>query len=170
MILRRYPLALALALAVTATGAATPSSTSTGDTAAASAKATDAATAAVDQFHAALRAGDGNTALALLLPSLVVYESGHVERSRDEYETQHLQADMQFVAKATTTLVSRSSRIDGPVAQVTSESTVTTERDGKPVRQHSLETMLLRNTAEGWRITHIHWSSRTLKESDQASK
>lgn len=170
MILRRYPLALALALAVTTAGAATPSSTTADDAAASSAKATDAATATVDQFHAALKAGDGKAALALLSPSLVVYESGHVERSRDEYETQHLDADMRFVAKATTTLVSRSSRIDGPVAQVTSESTVATERDGKPVRQHSLETMLLRNTAEGWRITHIHWSSRTLRESDPGSK
>ena len=138
--------------------------------AASSPRASDAATATVDRFHAALKAGDGKAALALLSPSLLVSESGHAERSRDEYEAQHLQADMQFVAKATTTLVARSSHIDGAVAQVTSESTVATEREGKPVRQHSLETMLLRNTAEGWRITHIHWSSRTLRENEAATK
>lgn len=160
MILRRYPLALAFALAATAAAAATP----------ASSPATDAATATVERFHQALKAGDGKAALALLSPSLLVYESGHVERSRDEYEAQHLQADMDFVAKATTTLVSRKSSIDGPVAQVTSESTVSSERDGKTVRQHSLETLLLRNTPEGWRITHIHWSSRTLREGDAAQK
>lgn len=160
MVLRRYLLAPAFALAATAASAATP------------APAADAATATatVERFHQALKAGDGKAALALLSPSLVVYESGHAERSRDEYEAQHLQADMDFVAKATTTLVSRSSSIDGAVAQVTSESTVSSERDGKTVRQHSLETMLLRETAEGWRITHIHWSSRTLRENGAASK
>lgn len=169
MILRRPALTVALALAATAVGAA--SSSSGGDAGTASSpKPADAATATVDRFHAALKAGDGKTALALLSPSLLVYESGHVERSRDEYEAQHLQADMDFVAKATTTLVARRSSIDGPVAQVTSESTVTSERDGKPVRQHSLETIVLRNTREGWRITHIHWSSRTLRESDPAPK
>ena len=73
----------------------------------------------VVRFLAALRAGDYETVLGLLDPQVIVYESGSVEHSRDEYAAHHMKADAEF-----------------------------------------LKSMVLRRTAEGWRIVHIHWSSR----------
>jgi hypothetical protein len=32
--------------------------------------------------------------------------------------------------------------------------------NGRPVDRLTVETMLLRRHADGWRIQHIHWSSR----------
>lgn len=122
-----------------------------------------AAVATVENFHKALDAGDGKAALALLTPQLQVFESGHVERSRDEYASRHLDADIQFSKTAQSTLASRHAEVSGDSAWVLSESDVSSQRQGKPVKQRSIETMLLRQTPQGWRIVHIHWSSRTLK-------
>ncbi len=47
-------------------------------------------------------------------------------------------------------------------AVVLSETRIGSDRDGKARTRASLETLLRRNTAHGWRITHIHWSSRVL--------
>ncbi|UUZ52432.1 hypothetical protein LP419_23420 [Massilia sp. H-1] len=41
-------------------------------------------------FHAAIHAGDKERALALMSPDIMIYESGYVERSRDEYASHHL--------------------------------------------------------------------------------
>jgi ketosteroid isomerase-like protein len=37
------------------------------------------------------------------------------------------------------------------------------EKDGKPMTIASTETMVLRSTGTGWKIVHIHWSSRVRK-------
>lgn len=122
-----------------------------------------AAAALAEQFHNALQHGQGEAALQLLHPAVQIYEAGHVERSRDEYAASHLAADMRYARTAQATLKSRKAEVAGGMAWVTSESEMLTERQGKPVRLASLETLLLKNTPQGWRIVHIHWSSRELK-------
>jgi limonene-1,2-epoxide hydrolase len=122
------------------------------------------ALAIVEKFHKALHDGDQSAALELLAPQLRVYESGHVEASRDEYAASHLPADIAFLQTARVTLKSRHAWSAGDSAWVLSESQTDTERKGRPVSQASLETLLLVKTAQGWRIAHIHWSSRELKE------
>ena len=52
--------------------------------------------AVVNAFHYALAQGDSAGALALLDPSVIIFESGGVEASRDEYDSHHLGADMMF--------------------------------------------------------------------------
>jgi ketosteroid isomerase-like protein len=37
------------------------------------------------------------------------------------------------------------------------------EKDGKPMTIASTETMVLRSTGAGWKIVHVHWSSRVKK-------
>lgn len=125
--------------------------------------ATTAAVAAAEQFHNALQRGQGEAALQLLDPAVQIYEAGHVERSRDEYAASHLAADMSYARTAQATVKSRKAEVAGDLAWVASESEVQTERQGKPVKLASLETLVLKNTPQGWRIVHIHWSSRELK-------
>jgi hypothetical protein len=43
---------------------------------------------------------------------------------------------------------------------VASESELRLQQDGKPVTLLSTETLVLRRGVSGWRIVHIHWSSR----------
>ena len=117
----------------------------------------------VSAFHAAIHAGDKERALALMSPAVMIYESGYVERTRDEYANHHLAADIAF-SKATTRKVLRhSERVDGAVATVLDETETSGAFKGKPVHSFSVETVLLEKQGDGWVIVHVHWSSRKVK-------
>ncbi|MGH7569504.1 MAG: nuclear transport factor 2 family protein [Gemmatimonadales bacterium] len=116
--------------------------------------------AVVHAFHQAVTAGDSVRALALLLPDLVVFEAGAVEASRDEYRASHLSADMAFAQATRREVLSERTGTAGDVAWVLTESRATGTFRGRPVDSRGVETMILRRTPEGWRIAHIHWSSR----------
>lgn len=115
----------------------------------------------VDDFQAALVAGDIDRAAAHLDPGVVILESGGAERSREEYLAGHAQADSEFLRAADITPGPRTVRIEGSTAWVASESRLELQRGGEPVAVESAETMVLARGAGGWKIVHIHWSSRT---------
>lgn len=123
------------------------------------AEAVEAATV-VDAFHAALEAGDTAAALALLAPDVMIFEEGGAERSRDEYASHHLGSDAAFAAASEATLSRRSGQAGGDVAWVVSEGRTTGQFNGRTVDRLTTETMVLKRHAAGWRIHHIHWSSR----------
>jgi ketosteroid isomerase-like protein len=114
----------------------------------------------VDSFHAALARGDAAAATALLTEDALVYEGGYAERSRAEYASHHAGADAAYAAAAPSNLLRRSGRVDAGTAWITSESRATGTYKDKAVDRPMTETMVLRNTTDGWRIAHIHWSSR----------
>lgn len=118
------------------------------------------AAAAVDAFHAALKAGDTAGALTFLAPDVMIFEEGGAERSRDEYASHHLGSDAVFAAASEATVTRRSGWADGDVAWVTSEGRTTGQFNGRAVDRLTTETMVLKRHADGWRIHHIHWSSR----------
>ena len=113
----------------------------------------------VDAFHAALRRGDLNAALALLAEDALIFESGGVERSKAEYQAEHLPADAEFTRAVPSKLVRRSGRADGNTAWIASEGRVTGTFKGKPLDRVTTETMILRRDRSEWKIVHIHWSS-----------
>lgn len=121
------------------------------------------ATATVDAFHKALKTGDKPGALALLDDSVEIFEQGGVERSKAEYTASHLDADVAFSGATKATRMNRGGAILGNFAYITSESKVTGTFNGKPVNSISIETMVLHKSPAGWRILHIHWSSRNAK-------
>ncbi len=133
---------------------------------AAAAPATDIPQAAqpavevVDQFGKALASGDLTTVGDLLDPSVLILESGGAERSRDEYLGHHAIADAAFLKGAHQQIKRRTARISGDMAWVGTESELHATKDGKATTTLSTETMVLARTAEGWRVVHIHWSSR----------
>lgn len=127
--------------------------------AAAPAAADDPATT-VDAFHTALAAGDRDAALALLAEDLTVFESGWAERSREEYAGHHLGADMEFSAATAREIVARSSGEAGDTAWVLTETRTSGTFREREISSLGLETMVLHRTEDGWRIAHIHWSSR----------
>jgi ketosteroid isomerase-like protein len=118
-----------------------------------------AAASVVDAFHAALRRGDLNAALALLSDDALIFESGGVERSKAEYRAEHLPADAEFTRAVPSKLVRRSGRTEGDTAWIASEGRVTGTFKGKPLDRITTETMVLRRDRAGWKIVHIHWSS-----------
>ena len=122
-----------------------------------------AAASVVDAFHAALEHEDTTGALALLADDVLIFESGEAERSKAEYAQSHLAADAAFSAAVPTTRSRRMARAGADSAWVASESRTTGAFNGRPVDSLSVETMVLRRQADGWRITHIHWSSHAVR-------
>lgn len=131
-------------------------------TAASSAFAADAKEA-LASFHAALVAGDKPKALELLAPDVTIYESGHVERSRNEYASHHLDGDIAFAKTTTRKVLRHSERIEGNAAFVWEETETTGASGGKDVHVFGTETAMLEKKGNSWTITHVHWSSRKAK-------
>lgn len=118
----------------------------------------------VDAFHEALAKGDRDGALKRLDENVQIFEQGHVEHSRAEYAAAHLEGDMEFSSAVTRKQTARTGAIVGKLAYVVSEEAVTGTFQGKPIDSVSIETMVLQRSAAGWRIQHIHWSSRNAKK------
>jgi ketosteroid isomerase-like protein len=107
-----------------------------------------------------LQAGDLERAGALLAEDVLILESGGAERSKEEYLGGHAGHDVEFLKGAHVQLIHRTARLEGGIAWVGTESELHASKDGKPMTLLSTETMVLKNTLDGWRIVHIHWSSR----------
>lgn len=122
-----------------------------------------AAAATVDRFFAALSAGDLTRAGAELDPQVVILESGGGEYSAAEYIEGHAKHDAEFLKTAHHKPGRRTARVSGELAWIASESELHVQKDGKPAVTLSAETMVVRSTDSGWKIVHVHWSSRTKK-------
>jgi len=118
------------------------------------------AVAIVERFSTSLAAGDIERAVADLDPKVLILESGGVEQSRDEYLAGHAKADAAFLKDAHITLKGRSARASGDLAWVASESEIHAMKGAEVMMIDSTETMVLRKAVDGWKIAHIHWSSR----------
>ena len=126
--------------------------------------ATDAASpvSTVNAFRRALESGQEQAALELLAPELLVYESGDQNRTRGEYAAHHLRADMAFLAKVRVRMLEQRASGDGALAWVATRSRIS----GPTADLVGTETMVLRREAAGWRIVHVHWSSRPATRND----
>ncbi|HET9004825.1 MAG TPA: nuclear transport factor 2 family protein [Gemmatimonadaceae bacterium] len=112
----------------------------------------------VEQFHAALAAGDSSAAAALLDTGAVILESGDLE-TRAEYLAHHLPADIEFArAVRSVRQLRRAEERDG-TAWVVSTSRATGEFKGRAVDGDGAELIVLARSEKGWRIVAIHWSS-----------
>lgn len=118
------------------------------------------ASATVDQFHAAVKSGHGEAALALLDEKVVIYEEGDSELTRAQYAASHLLADIDFTSGVSETVVRRDTGTTGDSAWVLTQGRLLGTYHGRAVDRLTTETMVLRHFGEGWRIVHIHWSSK----------
>lgn len=112
----------------------------------------------IEQFHAALAAGDSAGAMALLAHDAVVLEGGWVE-TREDYASGHLTADMAFLAGMTSEVMSRTVTLAGDAAWVSTVSHTDGDYDGRSVKSRGAELIVLGRVDDGWRIRAIHWSS-----------
>lgn len=110
-------------------------------------------------YARALASGDSLAALALLHPAVVIYEGGHAE-TRDEYRSGHLRSDIAFASAVKRTVTVDDVLLIGDAALYTSEYTVAGRFRDRDIDSHGTESMVLLRTPDGWRIRHIHWSSR----------
>jgi ketosteroid isomerase-like protein len=116
--------------------------------------------AAVDAFHAALRRGDPQAALAFVADDAIVFEEGRAERSKAEYALRHAAADAAFSKAVPSKLLSRTGHATADFALIASESRTKGRFNGQDVDRIMVESMVLRRRSGAeWKIVHIHWSS-----------
>ena len=116
--------------------------------------------AVVARHHAALAAGDSAAALALLTDDAVILESGGIE-TRAEYRSHHLQADVAFAQSVKTERSPIRVVVRGDVAWASSTSVSQGEFRGRAINSVGAELMVLVRDSGGWKISAIHWSSRS---------
>ena len=121
----------------------------------------DEPSAIVRSFHEALTSGDRARVLAVLDPAVVIFEQGGAEMSRDEYTSEHLDADIEFSRATSSKVVDQRTQARGKSAWVLTVSETAGSFRGKDVASRNTETMVLEKSARGWRIMHIHWSSHS---------
>ena len=119
-----------------------------------------AVASAVARYHQALESGDSVSALALLTSDAVILESGGVE-TREEYRSHHLPADIAFSMAVKSVRSPVRVTIRGDVAWAASTSTAQGDFRGRAINSAGAELMVLIRTNAGWKITAIHWSSRS---------
>lgn len=124
------------------------------------------AVATVDRFANALKVGQLDKASAELDSKVLIFESGYVERSAAEYLGGHAKGDAAYLKGSHIQMINRTAQASGDIAWVASESELHSQKDGKMSTSVSTETMVLKRTDKGWKITHIHWSSHTKKAGD----
>ncbi len=117
----------------------------------------------VAAFHQAMADGKADQASALLAPEIQIYESGYVERSRNEYASHHLPADIAFAKGTSSKVLKQSECMAGELAVVMQESETSGTYKGAKVHMFGTETAVLERRGEQWIITHLHWSSRKAK-------
>ncbi len=121
-----------------------------------------AVVAVVDRFHRALATGDSVAALNLLTSDATILESGGIE-TKAEYRSHHLPGDIAFARAVSRERGAIRATVRGDVAWATSTSTGRGEYRGRAVNSAGAELMVLTRTPDGWRISAVHWSSRTLR-------
>lgn len=123
--------------------------------------ADDEVVAVVDAFHQALVAGDSTAALALLSDDVVILEGGGVE-TKDEYRSGHLAGDMRYAGAVPAERGEMEVRRSGDVAWAWSTSVRQGRMGKREIDSRGAELVVLRRGDDGlWRITAIHWSSRS---------
>jgi ketosteroid isomerase-like protein len=115
--------------------------------------------AVAETFNRALAAGDGDAVRSLLVPGVLIFESGGAETSALEYAGHHLPADMAFMASVKREQISQASGGDDSNAWVATRSRLSGSFKGKDLDLDSTETLVMSKTDAGWRIVHVHWSS-----------
>lgn len=116
-----------------------------------------------DGFHHAIVKADRAAAASLLAADVQIFESGFVERSRDEYLRNHFESDAKFAKAVTRKVTKRSEQLAGNMAVILEETESGGNYEGKPIKLIGTETAILRLNGENWQIVHIHWSSRKPK-------
>jgi hypothetical protein len=106
----------------------------------------------VDEFHRAMAKSDSARALSLLAKDYAVYEFGQVDPNLAQY--------VQNAPMATWNLESRRMGGTGDQFWVLSTYRVTgADKNGAPINDTVLETMIVQRVSGQFRIAHFHWSA-----------
>lgn len=117
----------------------------------------------VQQFHAAMEAGNADLLQSFIAPDVVIAEGGGAERSLEEYAGHHMPNDLAFISAVSSTVKKQDVIESGDMATIITESQIHGTYKDKKIHSRMMETMVLKQADGAWKITHIHWSSADIK-------
>ena len=91
---------------------------------------------------------------------MLIFESGGAERSREEYASHHMNSDMAFMQRMQRDVTVQNESVQGDTAWVVTETRIHGRYKDKDIDLISIETAVLARGDDGWKIVHLHWSSR----------
>lgn len=123
----------------------------------------DAASVA-NGFNMALSRSNPQLLEVIAAPEVIIYEEGGIEQSFEEYSAGHLKSDIAFMSKVNRTVKSQQVIEDGKLATVITHSEIHNKaaHASSNIHRSMLETMVLKQAANDWKIVHIHWSSQKI--------
>ena len=119
-----------------------------------------------DAFHEAMRSRNREQILAMLAPDLVVFETGYLEATREEYVKNNLSDDADFAGVTDYRVMSRGVIGSGKNVAVLTKASIQGIFGDQRVDLEQSETMILRRTKTAWEIVHLHWSAHPRQAND----
>ena len=113
----------------------------------------------LESFYAAMKNAENATAMALIAEDALFVEGGRLE-TREEYEKNHLPADISFEKQVTGKRGPWRITFRDDTAWAIATTDYDGIFDGAPVAFTSAQLAVLTREDAGWRIRSIHWSSR----------
>jgi ketosteroid isomerase-like protein len=113
----------------------------------------------LESFYAAMKNADNAGAMSNIADDAVFVESGRLE-TRDEYEKNHLPADISFEKQVSGKRGEWKITIKDDTAWAIALTDYDGIFDGAPVAFTSGQLAVLSRDAGAWKIRSIHWSSR----------
>jgi len=119
-----------------------------------------------DAFHEAMRSLNRAQILSMLAPDLVVFETGYLKATRDEYVKTNLSDDADFASVTDYRPLSRGVIGSGEQVVVLTKASIQGIFGDQRVDLEQSETMILRRTPTNWEIVHLHWSAHPRQVND----
>src|SRR5688572_4223902 len=113
----------------------------------------------LESFYAAMKNADNARAMSHIAEDAVFVESGRLE-TREEYEKNHLPADISFEKQVSGKRGEWKITIEDNTAWAIATTDYDGIFDGAPVAFTSAQLAVLSRDGDAWRIRSIHWSSR----------
>jgi ketosteroid isomerase-like protein len=114
----------------------------------------------LENFQMAIINNDQEKALALLTDDARILESGGIE-SKEEYLSHHFNSDGKFLGAMEREVKSQKVKSNENTAWVSTVSHMQGTYNEKEVSVNSAELAVLVKTEGGWKISSVHWSSRS---------
>lgn len=106
-----------------------------------------------------MKPGDAAAVMAHIAPGAIFVESGIIE-TREEYEKNHLPADIGFEKQVSGVRKPVQITTDGNTAWIVAETAFDGTFEGSPISFVSTQLAVLTLMDGRWLIRSIHWSSR----------
>ena len=113
----------------------------------------------LEAFYAAMKNADNAGAMSHIADDAVFVEGGRLE-TREEYEKDHLPADISFEKQVSGKRGEWKITIEDNAAWAIATTEYDGIFDGAPVSFTSAQLAVLSRDGGAWRIRSIHWSSR----------